>query len=416
MLFEELRDFIKASPAPRFCIKTIERILGEAGFIRYYEEEEWELPCNNNVSGIYVIRGNAIIAISLPDKLEKFSGTITHLDSPCFKIKNNPEMFSNNYVKLNTMPYGFPIYYSWMDRPLSICGQLIDELGEIKDFDLGNEYQVFIPSQAIHINKNVNNSNPINPQIDMLPVWSLDSKNNFMDIISKVADITGKVYSMDATLYNPEEVKELSNGILMGPRFDNLASAHASLKTFVNMSKYSHGSAQVFAAFNNEEIGSMGIDGADSDFLEITLERVANMYKESKYYLYPRSGFLSIDSIHAVHPNASKKSDPTNVVELGKGVVVEHDCKNFATSMELEAIIKLQNLNDFEYTVQDFYARSDMDCGSTLGNISLTHHGIKTLDIGIPMLAMHSAIETISKHDYEQLIEVIRKFYHFFNS
>lgn len=414
-MFENLKDFIETTPNAMFCVENITDMLQNKGYVLFRECDTWERP-KEDVAGIIIVRDSSIIAVRLPNKFTKFTGVLTHSDSPCFRIKRNPDILSNGYTKLNVEPYGGAIYYSWLDKPLSICGKLIVN----KDFyliDTFEEHQVIIPSQAIHINREVNSVNNLNPQVDMCPIFSIrdEDEKNFEKFIKQKCEIENdELYSMDLYLYNPEPVKRINlagndyQSLIVGPRLDNLTSVWAALDAFINAPEVD-GSAQVFAAFDSEEIGSTTHSGANSNFLTTVLERLCLLYGVDKYATLARSLMLSVDAAHAIHPNASGKSDPSNFVKLGSGIVIKHN-DNYAQDVGIEYVIR-EICSWLEINCQEFYSRSDMRCGSTLGNISMVHHGIRTLDIGIPMLAMHSSVETISEKDILNLREVISMFY-----
>ena len=411
MIFKNLHDFVGNTTCAKRCVSNVAKVLKENGFIELDEKEHWEKP--DDVKGVYVIRGGSLIAVKMTKKLKGFFGVLTHTDSPHFKIKINPEMIQNCYIKLNVEPYGGSIYYSWLDKPLSICGTLIDKSGRQVEVDTGLDYQVFIPSQAIHINREVNASNSINPQKDMLPVAGLGNEECFFEKMKAIAGLQDDILAYDLSLYNPEPVKTVKWGysnIAMGPRLDNLSSVYSAMEAFVaEGAEVIDNYASVLVAFNSEEIGSATFEGADGTFLISVLERICKMYGVEKYAAFASSKFLSIDAAHALHPNAPEKSDPTNIVKFDGGVVIKHNA-NYANDIELEAHIK-KICNKRNIKVQDFYARSDMHCGSTLGNINMSHLGIRTLDIGIPMLGMHSAVETISMNDVLELECLIYYYY-----
>jgi len=416
MKYSSLNDFITHTPNAIRCVHNVAEVLKERGFIELEEYNHWQKQ-NENIKGIYVIRGGSIIAVRLPKRLCGFVGVLTHSDSPCFKIKTKPETHSSGYTKLNVEPYGGSIYYSWLDKPLSICGEVVDNYNGAKEWvDTKEKYQVFIPSQAIHINREVNTALSLNPQKDMLPVFACGNQSDFLGMIEVEAGVNS-MRAYDLSLYNPEPVKTLNMGkhqIAMGPRLDNLAAVFSGLRIFESEvleegTLANDNFAQVFVAFNSEEIGSATYEGANGNFLTSVLERICNMYEAEKYVIFANSIFLSIDAAHAIHPNAPEKSDPTNPVKFGEGVVIKHNA-NYAHTLYLESKIKgICNYNNIK--VQDFYSRSDMRCGSTLGNISMSHHGIETLDIGIPMLAMHSAVETICLDDMNHLENLLFEYY-----
>lgn len=418
-MFDTVHDFINATPNAMRCAKNVAAVLSENGFVEYDETERWYKP-DETVKGIYIIRGGSIIAISLRSEINHFIGTITHSDSPHFKVKTNPEIVVNGYTKLNVEPYGGSIYYSWLDKPLAICGMAINDSGKYIEVDTKDRHNVFIPSQAIHINREVNSSNNLNPQKDILPVWGLGKDSSFLNTVTNEPNAKDTILAYDLSLYNPEPVKTVqlgSNKVIMGPRLDNLASVHAALIGFLNAeyalnnSSSATNASNVLAIFNSEEIGSQTYDGADGTFLTSVLERVCEMYNLDKHSTFARSSFLNIDAAHAVHPNAPEKTDPTNIVEFDKGVVIKHNI-NYANNLELEMDIK-EICKNYGIKYQDFYSRSDMRCGATLGNISMSQHGIATIDIGIPMLAMHSAVETVMDDDLYQLKRLVHYYYWF---
>jgi len=414
-LLGSLERFVNNTPDARFCALNIAKELEDIGFEELVETVPWSLSCyDTRPKGFYVVRDGSIIAFSLPESLSGFCGTITHTDSPHFKIKANPEIFQSGYVKLNVEPYGGLIYYSWLDRPLAICGVAVDETGKSVLVDTKGKHEVFVPSQAIHINREVNSKNSLNPQKDMLPVFSFGCIEIFADKIQKILGSENKIKVMDLALYNPEPVRMIKGvPVIMGPRLDNLSSVYAALKAFINSCNSEEASAdttaRLFVALNSEEIGSMTYDGADSKFLTDVLERICKLCNVDKYPVFANSTIVNVDAAHAIHPNAPEKSDPTNIIIMGDGVVVKHN-DNYAMNLELEAYLKTL-ARKCGVNIQDFYSKSDMRCGATLGNICMRHHGIKSIDIGIPMLAMHSAVETIHSADVKWLETLLYNYY-----
>ena len=413
MNINNFKEFIFNATDPMAAVDCIVEKLENEGFVELLETEEWSAP-KDDVKGIYVVRDDSVIAVRLPKKLESFTGTLTHLDSPCFKIKHNATREENGYTKFNVEPYGGAIFYSWLDKPLSISGRIIAGDYESIYINLYEDYQVFIPSQAIHINLDVNKQNPLNPVKDMCPCAILGPGQNFNAIIKDILE-ENDVYSalsVDLSLYNPEEVKEVrftgGKTMLMGPRLDDLASVYAALTAFVH-NDTNEDTATVFVAFDNEEIGSNTYAGAGGMFLTSVLERICALYEVDKYVTFANSWFLSIDAAHAIHPNAPEKGDVSNIVKMGEGIVVKHNA-NYAKDIMFEACVE-DECNNNGIKLQHFYSRADMRCGSTLGNINMAHTGIRTLDIGIPMLGMHSSVETICKEDLESLEAFLIRYY-----
>lgn len=415
---EELMEFINQTPNAYNCVENLKNILKENGYQKLFEYEEWK---DLKEEGKYfTTRGDSsLIAFMIPSKNKNigFNITAAHTDSPSFSIKPNPKIENGNYVQLNTEGYGSMINHTWLDRPLAIAGRVIckDKEGTIipKIINI-NKDLLIIPSQAIHIDREVNQKNNLNRQTDMLPIISLNNsdikKDHLISLLEdEINDSNLKILDYDLYLYNrdPSKICGKNNEFLLSPRLDDLACLYPALKSFIGSNNpYS---INVFSALNNEEIGSGTKQGADSNFLLDTLTRIA---KDLKIELLPalsNSFIVSADNAHAIHPNASSKSDPTNKVELNKGIVIKHHT-NYTTDSLTSSIFK-EVCNYANVPYQDFACKSDMICGKTLGGISTSHVGINSIDIGLAQLAMHSATETMGSEDPEYLYQALKEFY-----
>jgi aspartyl aminopeptidase len=324
-------------------------------------------------------------------------------------------MFDGNYLKLNTAGYGGMINYSWLDRPLSIAGRVITSTNGIYEKQLINidKDLMIIPSQAIHINRDVNSKNELNHQVDMLPIISLTNEKKLEDIIRENLEESqinvDKICDYDLYLYNRDKAKYigLNDDFILSPRLDDLASLYPALEAFINSTNTD--SLNVLCAFNNEEIGSMTHQGADSSFLIDTLSRISTAANINLLVALNNSMVVSADNAHALHPNAQSKSDPTNKVLLNKGVVIKHHT-NYTTDAVTSSLFK-GICERAEVPYQDFSCRSDMRCGATLGGISQSHVAVDSVDIGLPQLAMHSANETIGSKDVLHMYKALLEFY-----
>lgn len=407
-----LMDFVDSTPNAYFCVENIKRLLESVGFVQLYENEAWtELENGKNY---FVIRADSsLIAFKMSRNLSVpgFNIISTHVDSPSFQIKPNPDMNSENYAKLNIGKYGAMINYSWLDRPLSIAGRVIvkDKDGSFKtrlvniDRDL-----LLIPSQAIHINRDVNDGQELNVQNDMLPIISLSPGKKFEDILREQVD--AEVSDYDLYLYNRDKAKlvGLNGEFIMAPRLDDLACVYTALSGFIDSDNEQ--SISVFCAFNNEEIGSLTMQGADSNFLLEVLSQIAHYAHFDIYSAINNSFAISADNAHAIHPNATSKNDPTNKVLLNKGIVVKHH-SNYTTDALSSALFK-EMCKRASVPYQDFACRADMLSGSTLGKIAQRQVSALSVDIGIPQLAMHSANETIGAEDVEYAYKSMKEFYY----
>ena len=403
---EKLIKFLDNSYTCFHAISNLEKELINAGFIKLDESKKWNIEPEKKY---YIIRNtSSIIAIKIPSNIKDvgFNIVASHSDSPCYKLKPNATIndVRNNYTKLNTEGYGGMIATTWLDRPLGIAGRVfVEKNDEIKEELITLEETLVIPNVAIHLSKD----QTLNPQIDMLPLLG-EANNSFESVLSKYVD--GKVLSNDLFLYNKEKamLSGLNNEYLMSGRLDDLECAYTSVEALI---KSNPSNIAVCAVFNNEEVGSTSANGADSQFLVDTLNRIADALSFDIYQALASSFIISADNAHAVHPNHPEKSDSTNMVYMNKGVVVKHQASlRYTTDALSEAIFKkICNLIDVPY--QDYTNRSDMRGGSTLGAISQSHLSIPSVDIGLAQLAMHSIYETCGVKDIEYMVKVLNKFY-----
>lgn len=411
----ELFKFLDNTPNAFCCVKNMKNMLKKNGFVELSETNSWD---DLKEEGKYFISRNdsSLIAFKLTNNYTTgFNITASHTDSPTFNIKTNPEMFENGYLKLNTEGYGGIINYSWLDRPLSIAGRVITKNGDTYKKQIINidKDLLVIPSQAIHINREVNTKNELNRQVDMLPIISLNKEKNINDLISdffiQKGESFDKICDYDLYLYNRDTAKYIgmNEEFILSPRLDDLGSLFPALNSFIDSNISNN--INVFCAFNNEEIGSLTSQGADSTFLIDILTRITKALNIDLLTALSNSIVISVDNAHAIHPNAASKSDPTNKVKLNEGIVIKHHT-NYTTDSVTSSLFKgiCENAN---VPYQDFTCKSDMKCGSTLGGISQSHVSIDSIDIGIPQLAMHSSNELIGSKDVLYMYKALLEFY-----
>ncbi len=405
----ELLTFLHHSYTPYHATENVKNLLLENGFTPLKETEDWVL----NEGGKYFVErgGSALIAFTI-ENLDGFSFKIiaSHTDSPALKIKENPATSCANCVKLNVEKYGSGLWYSFLDRPLKIAGRLVKntEDGVCTQTYL-SPFNVCIPSVAIHQNRQANEGFAINAQVDLQPLYSLCDGHSLNEELSENDVISYDLYAVNADMPHSFGVND---EFILSPRIDNLTSVYASLNALLNHT--SNSGVCVAAFFDNEEVGSRSAQGADGDFMEITLRRLAYSLKfdDIEYYkALANSFFLSLDNAHATHPNHPEKSDPTNQTLLGNGIVIKHHASKAYTTDALSAGVLKNIFKKADVAHQDFFNRSDAASGSTLGSLALTHTGIMAADIGLAQLAMHSANECFAKKDYETLIRGLTAFY-----
>lgn len=418
-------SFLGASTTPYQTVLECERRLKEEGFEKLFMEDPWFLQPN----GKYYIMpyDSVIIAFRLAKGMysaSTFKIIASHNDSPCFKIKPNPEMKEGNVLKLNTEPYGGPILNTWMDRLLSIAGKVSLKSKDI--FKPNIKYIDFkkplmtIPNLAIHLDRKVNEGKELNRQIDLLPVLSITDKENdinnyLIKLISKELEVELEdILDFDLYAYLAEEGKTIgmNEELISGPRLDNLAMVYASFQGLIH-SQDSNG-INIAVCFNNEEVGSTSIEGANSTLFSMITERITASFNKTKdqYFRMLNSSFLiSADAAHAQNPNRTEKGDPTNIVFMNKGIVIKNSArKNYSTDSEATAIF-LQLCDKAKIQHQRFVNRSDYIGGSTLGPITTKYIPIRAIDVGIPMWAMHSSREVMGVEDFLDTLKVFEAFY-----
>lgn len=358
----------------------------------------------------------------LPFGLRGFHIAAAHSDSPCFKVKESPEMgVENVYLKLNTEKYGGMILSTWLDRALSVAGRIVVKgKGGLETRLVNVEKDLcVIPSVAIHLTRGSSDKAEYNPQTDMLPLYA-DSdkgkkKNLLMKRVAKAAGVRQEeILGHDLFLY-PREKGRIwgENGeFVLSPRLDDLQCVYASAKAFLESRPREY--VNVCAVFDNEEVGSSTRQGANSTFLEDTLWRICEalgLGRSQFLQLVAGSFLISADNAHAVHPNHPEKYDPTNRPYMNGGIVIKfHGSQKYATDAVSAA--KMKSLCEKAKVPYQTYAnRSDIAGGSTLGNISTSHVSVSSVDIGLPQLAMHSAVETAGVKDTKYAADMFKVFF-----
>ncbi len=412
-MLNSLIDFLQSSPTAYHACENAKELLLSRGFTRLYETEDFALESGGKY---FVVRGgSSLIAFTVGD-LDDFSFKIaaSHVDSPALKIKENALNRSGACARLNVETYGKGAWHTYLDRPLKIAGRVVKKEGAtLKSETVLSPFTLTIPSLAIHQNREVNEGLAVNPQTDLQPLLcTFDESLTEEKLLEKIG--ANDAISYDLFLVNADMPYSfgLNDEYLASPRVDNLTSVFASLEALLAGGE--HSGVAVVALLDNEETGSLSPQGADGDLLENTLRRIAYAlrFDDNEYYKAVASSFLlSVDNAHATHPNHPEKSDPTNPVVMGEGVVIKyHASKSYITDGYASAVVKaiLENA-DVKY--QTFFNRADMRSGSTLGSLSQRHVSTMGADIGIAQLAMHSACECFAKADYLSMVECLSAFF-----
>ena len=422
----EVIEFIDESPSTYHVVKNCSDILDENGFERIMPREKWEIK----KGGKYFFKksSSTIIAFTVGENFDVKKGFKifgAHTDSPCFRIKPNPEIVTENIVRLNTEVYGGPILSTWFDRPLSIAGRVIVK-GEDPFFPKTvnikiDEPLLTIPNLAIHQNREVNNGVKIDKQNDILPVISLINKNfekkGYLErvILEKTGIKKEDIIDFDLYLYATEKgcLLGANEEFMSSPKLDNLASVYTGIIGLVEAEE-NQDRINIFVAFDNEEIGSATKQGADSNYLLNTLERIslALGFNRSDFLQMLESSYiLSADAAHAAHPAHLGKTDPTNRGKINEGISIKISAKQKYTSDGYSIAVIRQLIEGTEIRIQPFVNESNELGGSTIGPISSTHLDIDGVDLGVPMFAMHSVRELCGIFDVFYLKELAKEFF-----
>lgn len=431
MMISNLFNRLDRSTCSFLAADTIINVLKNNKFVQLKPEEDWEIK----PGGKYYLEKNssAVFAIVLGEKNDKGYKIISaHTDSPCFKLKPNPEIIGDGgVITLNVEKYGGGILYTWFDRPLSMSGRLL-----LKDKDPLHPREVLfdlekpvatIPHLAIHFNREVNEGNRLSVQKDMKPVLGYFSDEEIMDSIpyggmvrKMICDNLGispeLILDMEVILYPCFKATKVgySENLYQSGRIDDLSMAFAGLEALTGTCDVPSDSIRVLAVFDNEETGSATKQGAASPVLANILSRIERALgrNEDSHLKNIEKGFMiSADCAHAWHPNYSERHDPTNHPVIGGGPVIKINANGkYMTDAYGSAVF--QNIcKEAGVEYQFFVNHSDIAGGSTLGNISTSQMDLKGVDVGAAMWAMHSAVETAGISDYIDFVKVFKKFW-----
>lgn len=418
-----LLDFLAASPTPFHAAANGLALLAEAGFQPLDEADAWEIA----PGGRYVVarNGSALLAFtagSRPPAETGFHMAGAHTDSPCLRLKPRPRIVRHGAVQFGVEIYGGPLLNPWFDRDLSMAGRVTGRTGageivsRLVDF---RDPVAMIPSLAIHFDREANKDRSINAQDDLPPIVALaadeDEAPDFREILLKrlrneepdtevVAVLDWEISLYDA---QPPNLIGLNREFISGARLDNLMSCYAGLRA---MAEADPETPCLLILNDHEEVGSSTAAGAAGPFLFSVLNRLCPD-PESLARTVARSQLISADDAHGVHPNFPGKSDPEHKPVLNGGPVIKVNASHrYASNSETMARFRAL-CETAEVPVQDFVMRSDLPCGSTIGPLTESRIGVPTVDVGVPIWAMHSIRETGGSRDTHYLYRALRPFF-----
>jgi aspartyl aminopeptidase len=419
----DLLDFIDASPSPYHCVKSVEDRLK---FKLLSEQIKWtkkEVSSKN----IVIRNKSSFVAFKLPKTLKKgglsFRIIASHTDSPCLKLKVNGSSVSHQYHQWGTEIYGGVLLNSWLDRDLYVSGILsyINSKGKIiQELIKLDDYLFRVPQLAIHLDRDISTKGlQLNKQKHMQPLIGLEKNKNFLNLLMEKLPNKGRGIKKETLFFDlvladrtPSKFGGIENEFIYAPRLDNQAMCHASIVALQNYNCSEDNIIPVVCSFDHEEVGSSSLAGAQSDFLHSVLTRLASVLKveDDLPEMISRSYMISADMAHAVHPNYAEKHDPQHLPVIGSGPVIKTNSNmRYASNPETNTMFASLCLKS-KINFQNFVSRSDIGCGSTIGPLASTKLGIKTIDVGNPMLSMHSAREMGGSEDHDSIIKVFKNF------
>lgn len=414
---KELFHLVEKGTSAVMAVREAARQLQEAGFEELSFQRGWGLTEN----GRYFVKHHdtTLFAFAIGAQAD-LRGAVrigaAHTDFPCLRIKPNPDVSAGGYGQVNVEAYGGMILNTWLDRPLGISGRIAlageDVMHpEMRYISVDRPFMV-IPNLAIHMNREVNKGKELNKQTELLPILGLEAKEKeFLRFLAaELGTEPDKILDYELWVYCREKPQYagMKNELILSPRLDNLTSVQALL-TGITKNQREEG-INVIALFDHEEVGSRTKQGAGSTLLASLLQRVLAAMNRTPAQIAASmydSFLLSVDVAHGLHPNYMGKMDVTSKPVLGKGLCIkEASAQSYATDCEAVAVIE-QLCRKGGIPYQKFANRSDMPGGGTLGAVSSGFLPVRTVDIGIPLLAMHSAVETMGAADMRSLTDLV---------
>jgi aspartyl aminopeptidase len=420
----DLVRFIDASPTPYHAVAEVASRLRAASFRELDEGDEWSLASSDRV---FVVRGGGtLVALQLGSDPPSRGGFVlggAHTDSPNLRIKPNPDVIAAGQRQVGVEVYGSPLLHTWLDRDLGVAGRVSLRSGATRLVRFDRPI-CRISNLAIHLSPTLQTEGlRLNPQLHAVPSLGLDeARPRFAELVaaelSKYGPPTAAddIGAYDLSLYDVQgaAVGGSDSEFLFSARLDNLASCHALTSALTTLSQDARASRGI-VLYDHEEVGSVSASGASSLFLRSVLGRVASSFRDSGSdaleRALARSILLSVDMAHAVHPGYTDKHDPQHSPRLGQGPVIKANAsQSYATDAPGAAAFE-RACKEAGFSPQRFVSRNDMRCGSTIGPVSAARLAMRTVDVGNPMLSMHSCREVSSTSDVPKMIGALTQFF-----
>ncbi|MCY7344074.1 MAG: M18 family aminopeptidase [Pseudonocardia sp.] len=404
-LAQDLADFIAVSPTPYHCVAEAVRRLVEAGFVEQAEAGAWV----DGPGGRFLVRDGTLLAWFVPSDPADPTGPsrgmrifAAHTDSPTLKVKPRPDVGSGGWRQVAVEVYGGALWNSWLDRDLGIAGRLVRYDGSTVPVNVARPL-LRVPQLAIHLDRSVNQGLTLDAQHHLLPIWGLGTatEGDLIEFLAGEVDLDpGEVAAHDLVVHDltpPARLGE-SRELLAAPRLDNLASVHTGIGALLAAARDTSDVIPVFVGFDHEEVGSASATGAAGPLLETVLTRLGGGF-DARGAAFARSRCLSADVTHAAHPNYLERHDPGHRALPNSGPALKVNANQRYATDAPGAAAWYRACRDAGVPSQVFTGKNTVPCGSTVGPIIATRLGIRTVDVGIPVLSMHSARELCGVHD-----------------
>jgi aspartyl aminopeptidase len=425
-LARDLLAFIEAAPTPYHAVSEVARRLSQAGFRRLSERESWQLGPGER--GFVVRGGGSISAFRMGTKSPADAGFAiigAHTDSPNLRLKPSAELTAHGYEQLSVEVYGGVLLSTWLDRDLGLAGRVVLEDGSTRLVKLPGAF-CRVPNLAIHLNRDVNSAGLVlNSQTHLLPLAALELEAGGLELWERIAALAGDgvsasaIRGSDLCLFDTQAPAfgGARSELIFSARLDNLTSCHAALSALLDSGDAAE-ATRVVVLYDHEEVGSESAIGAGSQFLESVLARLLACYAPtSDAFARAIAGSLlvSADMSHAVHPNYPDKHDKQHRPVLGRGPVLKVNVsQRYATDGPTAARFRAACARA-GVEPQHFVSRNDIGCGSTIGPIAAAGLGLRTVDVGGPMLSMHSCREMAATADVPVMIRVLTALFEHFD-
>jgi aspartyl aminopeptidase len=414
-----LLRFLGASPSPFHAVKNLCEMFAGAGFNRLDERAVWKLQAGE--AYFYTRSDASIVAFRMGSDVSENGLRIVgaHTDSPCLKLKPQPELNRNNYSMLGVEVYGGALLNPWFDRDLGLAGKVTglntsgDLVSALVNFDTPIAY---IPSLAIHLNREANSNKTVNPQKEMNALLSLsEGDRSFMDVLLERVKSENPNLDFDSLLnfnlsfydLQAPAIIGLSDEFIASARLDNLLSCFLGAQSLIDSDKQQ---SAVLICNDHEEVGSRSDVGAQGTMLNDLISRLCPDPIDRQRCVR-HSMMFSVDNAHGIHPNYPDRHDASHGPMLNSGPVIKFDAdQSYATSPETAALVRVLAQADPELPLQEFVTRADMRCGSTIGPITAANTGVKTVDLGNPQFAMHSCRELAGAQDCGTMHSLLTRF------